>query len=64
MFTIQPKNIGFTLKSASAAAAMLAGSCAFAAATGGFSTTDGGNVTGAKSFTAATGYCPLAHPSG
>ncbi|PUA27903.1 MAG: pectate lyase [Cellvibrio sp. 79] len=45
---------GFTLKTMAAAIAMLAGSSAFAAATGGFATTDGGNVSGAKSFSAAT----------
>ena len=44
----------FTLKAIAAAVALCAGSSAFAAATGGFSTTDGGNVTGAKSFSAAT----------
>jgi len=48
------KNIGFALKSMTAAITLLAGSTALAAATGGFSTTDGGNVSGAKSFTAAT----------
>lgn len=48
------KNIAFTLKSITAAVALLASSCAFAAATGGFATTDGGNVAGSKSFTAAT----------
>lgn len=58
MFTIQTttptKNSGFTLKSIAAAVALCAGSSAYAAATGGFSTTDGGNVSGARSFTAAT----------
>ncbi len=44
----------FTLKATAAAIALFTGSSAFAAATGGFSTTDGGNVSGAKSFTAAT----------
>lgn len=45
---------GFALKSATAAVALLTGSSVYAASTGGFATTDGGNVTGAKSFTAAT----------
>ncbi len=59
MLNIQKSNrtqsgIGFTLKSIATAAALLAGSSTFAAATGGFSTTDGGNVTGAKSFSAST----------
>ncbi len=45
---------GFTLKATAAAVALITGSTAFAAATGGFSTTDGGNVSGAKSFTAST----------
>jgi pectate lyase len=59
MFTVQKsgssqKNLRFTLKSITATAALIAGSSAFAAATGGFSTTDGGNVSGAKSFSAAT----------
>lgn len=44
----------FALKSTATAVALLAGSSVFAASTGGFATTDGGNVTGAKSFTAAT----------
>lgn len=54
MFTIKKSRAVFVLKSTTAAIALLAGSSAFAAATGGFSTTDGGNVSGAKSFTAAT----------
>lgn len=57
MFAFQSsfkKEIAFSLKSLTAAVALLTGSCAFAAATGGFSTTDGGNVSGAKSFTAST----------
>ncbi|MEN0037347.1 MAG: pectate lyase [Cellvibrio sp.] len=59
MFTtktaVSTKNdICFTLKSISAAVAMLTASSAFAAATGGFSTTDGGNISGAQSFTAST----------
>jgi pectate lyase len=49
MFNVQ----SFTLKSMTAVA-LLASSSAFAATTGGFSTTDGGNITGAKSFSAAT----------
>lgn len=43
----------FTLKATALFAAMAAGS-AMAAQTGGFASTDGGNITGAKSFTAAT----------
>lgn len=50
----QKKSINFSLKLITATVALLAGSCAFAAATGGFATTDGGNVSGSKSFTAAT----------
>ena len=46
--------VTFALKSTTAAIALLAGSSTFAAATGGFSTTDGGNMSGAQSFTAAT----------
>lgn len=45
---------GFTLKSIAAAVALLASGSVLAASTGGFATTDGGNVSGAKSFTAAT----------
>ena len=52
--TITKKKIGFALKSMTAAVALLTSGMTFAAATGGFSTTDGGNLTGAKSFTAAT----------
>ena len=48
------KRAGFAIKSMAAAIALLTGSTAFAASTGGFSTTDGGNVAGAKSFTAST----------
>nr|AAW84047.1 pectate lyase [uncultured bacterium] len=44
---------GFTLKAVAAAVAMFAGSSVFAAATGGFSTTDGGAASGSQSFTAA-----------
>jgi pectate lyase len=59
MFTIktaksQEKNQDFNLKTIAVAIALCAGSPAFAAATGGFSTTDGGNVSGAKSFSAST----------
>lgn len=59
MFTIKTakpldRDVTFTLKSIAAVVALCAGSSAYAAATGGFSTTDGGNVSGAKSFTAAT----------
>ena len=52
--TIFKKKVAFTLKSFTTAAALLTGSCAFAAATGGFATTDGGNISGSKSFSAAT----------
>jgi len=51
---LSPMRAGFSIKCMTAAVALLTGSAAFAAATGGFSTTDGGNVSGAKSFTAAT----------
>jgi len=44
----------FSVKAITAAIALIAGSSAFGAATAGFSTTDGGNVSGAKSFTAKT----------
>ena len=44
----------FTLKAIAAAVTLCAGSTAFAAATGGFSTTDGGSVSGSQAFTAAT----------
>lgn len=58
MFTLQTSGLrqasAFTLKAIVATMALLAGSSAYAAASGGFSTTDGGNVTGAKSFTAST----------
>ncbi len=47
-------NKKFTLTAMAAALAMLAGASAIAAPTGGFSTTDGGNVSGAQSFTAST----------
>ncbi len=48
------KKLALGFKALTAATALFAGSCAFAAATGGFSTTVGGNVSGARSFTAAT----------
>lgn len=48
------KKLAFSLKALSAAVVLLSGSTALAAATGGFSTTDGGNVSGAKAFTATT----------
>ena len=63
MFTVQQKSAkrtpvfglkAFTLKTMAATLAMLAGSSAWAAATGGFSTTNGGNISGAQSFTAST----------
>jgi pectate lyase len=44
----------FSLKLMATTIGLLAGSSALAAATGGFSTTDGGNVSGAKSFSAST----------
>ena len=49
-----PKKASFSISCIAATIALLSGSHAFAAATGGFSTTDGGNVSGAKSFTAST----------
>ena len=48
------KDLRFTLKSMAAAVALLTSGSAFAAATGGFSTTDGGSASGAQSFTAST----------
>lgn len=48
------RSISFTFKSIATTAALLTSSAVFAAVTGGFSTTDGGNVSGAKSFSAAT----------
>jgi pectate lyase len=59
MFTIQtlkkPKStLALALKTTTFATALFAASAAFAAATGGFSTTNGGNVSGAKSFSAST----------
>lgn len=48
------KSARFTMTAMAAAMAMSVSSMAFAAATGGFSTTDGGNVSGARSFTAST----------
>jgi pectate lyase len=53
MLKIQ-NNLGLTLKSIATATTMFVSSSVLAAATGGFSTTDGGNISGAKSFTAAT----------
>ena len=46
--------IGVALKATAAASGLLTGSAALAAATGGFATTDGGNVSGAQSFSAST----------
>lgn len=56
MSTTQPLLIasGLPLKSLAVAVALLANGPAFAAATGGFSTTDGGNVAGARTFTATS----------
>ena len=55
MFAKQTSNdTMFTLKTLAAAVALLTAGSTFAASTGGFSTTDGGNVSGAKSFNAAT----------
>jgi len=48
------KRAGFAIKSIAAAIALLSGSTAFAAATGGFSTTDGGSASGSQSFTATS----------
>jgi pectate lyase len=45
---------GISLKSLAVAIAVFTGSGAFAASTGGFATTDGGNVSGAQSFSAST----------
>ena len=42
------------VKSLVAAMGLVASGSVFAAATGGFSTTDGGNVSGARSFSAST----------
>ncbi|HSD39097.1 MAG TPA: pectate lyase, partial [Rhodocyclaceae bacterium] len=44
----------FKIKATALAVALLAGGSAFAANTGGFATADGGNLTGARSFTAST----------
>ncbi len=49
-----PARAGFSIKCIAAAISLFTGGTAFAAATGGFSTTDGGNVSGARSFTAST----------
>jgi len=55
MFAKQTSNDKmFTLKTLAATLALLTAESSFAASTGGFSTTDGGNVAGAKSFSAAT----------
>ena len=55
MFAKQTSNDKmFTLKTLAATLALLTAGSSFAASTGGFSTTDGGNVSGAKSFSAAT----------
>jgi pectate lyase len=55
MFAKQTSNDTiFTLKTLAAAVALLSAGSAFAASTGGFSTTDGGNVSGARSFSAST----------
>jgi len=48
------KKTNFKISCIAATMALFSGSHAFAAATGGFSTTDGGNVSGAKTFSAAT----------
>ncbi len=48
------KKTNFKISCIAATIALFSGSHAFAAATGGFSTTDGGNVSGAKTFSAAT----------
>ena len=52
--TVSTKKPDFMIKAIAAAVALCAGSSVYAAATGGFSTTDGGNVSGAQSFTAST----------
>jgi pectate lyase len=59
MFTNQisgaaKRSASVSVKSLVAAVSLLASGSVFAAATGGFSTTDGGNVSGARSFTAST----------
>ena len=46
--------LGFTLNATAAAIALASGSTAWAAATGGFSTADGGDQAGAKAFTASS----------
>ncbi|WP_062057613.1 pectate lyase family protein [Cellvibrio sp. OA-2007] len=48
------KSVRFSPAMLAAAVAMCTSSSVFAATTGGFATTDGGNVSGAKSFTAST----------
>lgn len=52
--SVSSKRACSTIKPIVAAIAILSGGSAFAAATGGFSTTDGGNVAGAQSFSAST----------
>ncbi|RYY75958.1 MAG: pectate lyase [Gammaproteobacteria bacterium] len=59
MFAKQTSNrlkneILFSLKTLTATMALLTAGSTLAASTGGFSTTDGGNVSGAKSFSAST----------
>jgi pectate lyase len=51
---LSPMRAGFSIKCMTAVIALLTGSTAFAAATGGFSTTDGGSVSGSQSFTATS----------
>ncbi len=46
--------LGFTLNATAVAIALASGSTAFAAATGGFSTADGGDQAGAKAFSASS----------
>jgi|GEM_PF-595418 len=49
-----PKHAGFSIKAIAIAVAMLTSSTAFAAETGGFSTTVGGSASGSQSFNAAS----------
>ncbi|WP_331350624.1 right-handed parallel beta-helix repeat-containing protein [Cellvibrio sp. UBA7671] len=51
---LSPMSAGSSIKCMAAAIALLTGSTAFAAATGGFSTTDGGSASGSQSFTATS----------
>jgi pectate lyase len=51
---LSPTRAGFSIKCMTAAIALLTGSTAFAAATGGFSTTDGGSASGSQAFTATS----------